>query len=246
MGQIDRVTITGADDNTRAEDLIEISRKYPFVEWAFLVKQSFQLGSKPKFPSTYWLNDTIAAFDKASPAMDVAVHLCGELTEKLLFMGNVSFTGDLIAPLLFCNRIQINFGGKTIACPYQGIIPKILKWANQLHSTIILQDDGHNAYTIKRFMRQGTVDVLYDHSCGEGTPSEVWPARRTLYPSQPNLYLGYAGGIGPDNIEEVVVDVPDNLLDSWIDMQTNVRTGDQLDLDKVVDVLEKVKEVMYQ
>jgi phosphoribosylanthranilate isomerase len=42
--------------------------------------------------------------------------------------------------------------------------------------------------------------------------------------------VGYAGGINPDNAAEVVSRIQADRY--WIDMETGVRTGDWLDLDK--------------
>jgi hypothetical protein len=37
--KIDRVTITGADNNNTHEELLELQKKYPFVEWGILYSQ---------------------------------------------------------------------------------------------------------------------------------------------------------------------------------------------------------------
>ena len=46
----------------------------------------------------------------------------------------------------------------------------------------------------------------------------------------------------PDNVEDVMqaVSQPENYR-IWIDMESGVRTNDEFDLDKVSDVLKKVK-----
>jgi hypothetical protein len=79
-------------------------------------------------------------------------------------------------------------------------------------------------------------DVLYDPSGGRGVETAEWPTLPTS-----SVYMGYAGGIGPDNVDSVL-----NVLlsdrsrgDFWIDMESRVRTDDRLDLALVRDVLVK-------
>jgi hypothetical protein len=38
--KIDKVTITGADNNTPISDLFVLQKQFPFVEWAILLSQS--------------------------------------------------------------------------------------------------------------------------------------------------------------------------------------------------------------
>jgi hypothetical protein len=46
---------------------------------------------------------------------------------------------------------------------------------------------------------------------------------------------GYAGGLGPDNLAEELRRIEEVAGDAevWIDMETNVRTAERFDLDKV-------------
>jgi hypothetical protein len=81
------------------------------------------------------------------------------------------------------------------------------------------------------------VAILFDRSHGTGVLSGTWPAPyRTIA-------TGYAGGLGPDNLQEqldrinrvVPVNVP-----IWVDMETKLRSPDNLtfDLDKCQRVVE--------
>lgn len=75
---------------------------------------------------------------------------------------------------------------------------------------------------------------LLDASCGAGidTPIEIV--------TSPGVHIGYAGGIGPDNVEGKLRTLLEHPTDDkfWIDMETRVRTEDWFDLDKVEQVLE--------
>ena len=48
-----RCTITGADDLVDPDDLVVLSREYPFVEWAILISAS--RAGTPRYPSSAWL-----------------------------------------------------------------------------------------------------------------------------------------------------------------------------------------------
>ena len=74
---------------------------------------------------------------------------------------------------------------------------------------------------------------LLDASCGAGidTPIEIV--------TSPGIHIGYAGGIGPDNVEGKLRTLLEHPTEDkfWIDMETRVRTDEWFDLDKVEQVL---------
>jgi hypothetical protein len=78
------------------------------------------------------------------------------------------------------------------------------------------------------------VAQLFDRSGGRGEYPSRWPT----HPGNGRL-VGYAGGIGPDNVLDtlraIVATGP-----YWIDMESGVRTDDWLDLDKCEAVLRAV------
>jgi phosphoribosylanthranilate isomerase len=82
---------------------------------------------------------------------------------------------------------------------------------------------------------------LFDCSGGKGISPVNWPNIKE------NIFCGYAGGLGPDNIEAEIkkIILLTNNNDFWIDMESKVRTKtsdlDYLDLDKVKNCLIQVK-----
>lgn len=67
---------------------------------------------------------------------------------------------------------------------------------------------------------------------------ESWPRPKPEFP------CGYAGGLGPDNVIEQIQQIETVCgVHYWIDMERNVRTPDdgELDMDKVRRVLEQVQ-----
>jgi hypothetical protein len=73
---------------------------------------------------------------------------------------------------------------------------------------------------------------LFDRSGGTGTLPDSWPRH-------PGRLVGYAGGIGPENVLEVL-DAIGATGPYWIDMESGVRTGDRFDLELCRRVCEAV------
>src|SRR5262245_5353667 len=93
---LDRVTFTGADDSIEPEDLAEISKQYPFVEWGILFSKSQQ--GTPRCPSERWLRK-FAAVMIQNPAAQLSAHLCGRWVREFVLNGDYSFGGYVIDEL---------------------------------------------------------------------------------------------------------------------------------------------------
>lgn len=82
------------------------------------------------------------------------------------------------------------------------------------------------------FPASSSVMWLFDRSGGTGKRPKFWP-------DYPGRFVGYAGGINPDNVIETL-----ELIGAqgkyWIDMETGVRTDDWFDLAKCEQVLRAV------
>jgi phosphoribosylanthranilate isomerase len=77
-----------------------------------------------------------------------------------------------------------------------------------------------------------SIPMLFDRSGGLGrTPSE--------WPRHPGRVVGYAGGISPETIGDVLASIDSSGL-YWLDMETGVRTDDRLDLDRCEAVLDAI------
>ena len=80
------------------------------------------------------------------------------------------------------------------------------------------------------------IEYLFDESGGRGKRGD-WP---DPWPVLPGMRCGYAGGLGPDNVDEALEFVerhPDARI--WLDMESGVRTNDWMDLEKVEAVCQK-------
>ena len=68
------------------------------------------------------------------------------------------------------------------------------------------------------------VSVLYDASCGLGVEADVYQEPLTI--NDQEVASGYAGGIGPHNIENILSKVARSSKGKkvWIDMESSLRT----------------------
>lgn len=212
------VTITGADNSVAQQDLIDFSEEFPFVEWGLLISEG-RKGSA-RYPTYEWLGKF---YDLAGTKdINISFHLCGRTARKALKSANLFL-------LPFVDRVQLNgWSEEDERAAY------IL--SNNSPASIILQTRSLNAFHVAK--RVHSVSILWDVSGGKGILPKEWPYFDRA---------GYAGGISPSNVKEVLNLIEQNELAKtnsyWIDMESGVRDkNDQLDLTKVRQVLEKVVE----
>jgi hypothetical protein len=226
---LDRVTITGADESVRPEDLVRLSERYPFVEWGILVSRS-RAGTS-RYPSVTWLMDLQAASRGAAP-MALSLHICGHWVRHLL-QGVNELPSWM--PKAF-ERVQLNFHAERTPCSSQAFVGALGSLG--LRRQFIFQVDGvmgnRHLEGLPREVAGKKIDAvpLFDRSGGAGLLPSSWPA-----PAEHSGYVGYAGGLGPENLEEQIENIARaaGRTRFWIDMETRVRSADDrlFDLEKV-------------
>lgn len=159
------------------------------------------------------------------PAMDVierfrevpvvkSAHLCGGYSKMV--MANALLPLDLSG----FTRVQVNSRKPDPALIARFAAGRMLTGIMQTRDLEFPEDEG--------------TAILFDRSGGFGRPPEAWPR----HPG--DRLVGYAGGISPDNIDDVLTAV-DSSGPHWLDMESGIRTDDRLDLDKC----EAVAKVVY-
>lgn len=237
--KLDRVTITGADDSIDPYELVVRSKKYPFVEWGILASRS-QDGT-PRFPTASWISNLQSLRwgknGKLGPVTpQLALHVCGGWVRQLL-------KGDIGIPVWMLDgfdRIQLNFHALDEPCEFEKFYEAIWSLTQDKKREIIFQLDGakgNSLFVESLALNKFGLNLtsLYDVSGGAGVLPCKWPAARELD------YQGYAGGLGPDNLEEqltLIAGVSGNQR-IWIDMESRVRSDEdqQFDLELVDQVL---------
>ena len=132
----------------------------------------------------------------------VALHLCGEYAREVV--NHDRFHLDLGVLPYRASRIQINMPNSNFCSKNTSV-----------NSRLVLQ------CRLFEFPINHNVDWLYDCSGGEGITPEAWPPSKASDP-----FHGYAGGIRPDNVEQVLQclyagNQPGSFF--WIDMESGIR-----------------------
>jgi len=226
--KLTKVTITGADDKVNPGVLASLASEYPFVEWGILVSKKRE--GSPRYPSHQWIGQLIhqKMFHRQ---IQIAAHLCGEWAREAT---DGPFTWAIVRNQQFKNfdRIQLNGLSENPFAVYA-----VDSLSEKLDKEFIFQAPKGFAFNHKSISGMSKMSLLVDSSGGRGIPiTEI-----TTPPY--GLYVGYAGGISHEKVEEIaqrVIAVPVD-AETWIDCESGVRTNDEFDLDKVVSLLEKVK-----
>lgn len=235
---LDRVTITGADDKTDPRRLLRLSLEFPFVEWGILLgngvtaKGGHGFGFR-RFPSHSWIEVLVELARHREQTLNLSLHLCGPFMRGAIDRGD-EIVRELVSPHIWnaAQRIQLNF---------HGVAHKVdpLQMAKHVHfsgKSWIFQLDGVNNDVFLAIAEQTAMaSPLFDRSGGNGIVPASWP--KGISP-----YCGYAGGLGPHNLEEEISRIRAAVTGSqrvWIDMETYVRSDADryLDIDKVREAL---------
>lgn len=224
------VTVTGADDSIRPEELVSVAKDYSFVEFGILLSKKQQGGKR--FPSRDWLEELYILWRQKK--LILSGHLCGRWVRDLC-AGIPSFFEDFGNIWEMFERLQLNFHAE-----YHQVNDKnfygILKEYFFL-KPIIFQMDGMNEKIFYSLKAKWGIQVfpLFDLSGGTGLLPKEWPKQ------SPNQYYGYAGGLSPTNLQkemERISEVASGPI--WIDAETLLRSENDtvFDLEKVRSFLE--------
>lgn len=246
--QLDRVTLTGADDSVSVNDLIRLSSEFPFVEWGILVHQATASVSAsswaPRWPSLSWLMG-LQSQSRHIHRMQLSLHLCGHWVRELLVGRNhipASFFDEF-------QRVQLNFHAENTPCETVAFHQALRQSAKGREIIFQIDDNGGNEHMAALWDEidrgSGHIDTvpLFDVSGGAGVVPHEWPKPSYMANDSDYVYHGYAGGLGPDNVLSELHRIAAAAGDCriWIDMETKIRSK----LDSVFD-LEKCRSVLEQ
>ena len=241
---IKTITFTGADDFINPEDLLNISKQYPHVEWGILFP-SYGTG---RFPSKQWVNKLTATVQiNTLTPVKLCAHFCEPWVEKILltplyFTELVNNIGNDIMSQF--KRIQLNFHGNNFKHEIPNVIENLqLLIKNNPDFEFIVQDDGVNNFAVIP-----NISLLLDKSSGAGFFNNTWYSKNRIEElNKLNISFGYAGGLGIDSLPTAVDQWrKENLTLDWIDMETKVRDGQGFSLPKVIEILEYMQPYIYK
>ena len=214
----DFITFTGADDQTSVGEMIALSEDYPGrIEFALLV--SPKRAGTPRYPTDNWRNSA------KHVGLRLALHFCGDASRDVITTGQSRYE---FLDLDGISRVQINTADPA-ATP-----GRIREWADRVN-----HEYGYNIQPILQcrgtFPPDNRVSWLFDQSGGTGIEPDAWPI-----PHPDSGPIGYAGGIGPHNVCQVIERLP-QFTNWWIDMESRIRNAeDRLDLGLCRQVCEAV------
>jgi len=220
---LDRVTVTGADNSIHPKDLVDLSNRFPFVEWGILLSKS-QEGSK-RFPTVEWIDRLLELAALEFPAgVTLSGHLCGSWVRDLCRGGN-SFSIDRPGLAHCFDRLQLNFHAEAHEINPDAFVAGLRNLEPE-QGYIFQFDDVNNALMDAARLAGIQAAPLFDTSGGAGVLPGSWPKPVADY-------CGYAGGLSPDNLEEqldrIAAVTPGARI--WIDVETHVRSGHDAQFD---------------
>jgi len=215
------VTISGADDNVGLWEMVEISRRFPFVEWGILISPKYE---RPRYPSLNHIKMLTEHFDGKK-----SLHLCGDFARNFATKRD-AFDSDIINGF---DRVQINLSKEVTVIDANVLAYNISQCEVNEFMFQMKPDSEFLLNLIRSRLSQGKHLIPFiDISGGTGAEG-VWKPEFYW-----NGWYGFAGGIGPDNIKQVLEETKDIKQDFWIDMESKVRDeNNNLNLDAVKNVL---------
>ncbi len=223
--KITTITFTGADETADLKKMAAMSvlgYSTCDIEWGILFSPKHQ-GKEPRYPSYDWIRRACRVEWHSR-----AAHLCGHAVRDL-FAGNDAWIRQWGNGF---DRIQLNgFGDHPEADDH---IANIADRHEEFDFILQIATEAALARAIELALKCPNILGLYDASGGQGISPIGWP------PQPGSLAMGYAGGIGPDNIDKTIKDITEMAGGpTWLDMESQVRSddGENFDLEKCERVI---------
>ncbi len=225
--KINKLAIAGADDKVDQSQLVGLSAEFPFIEWSILLSKNKE-GSQ-RYPCPEW----VAEFAKND--LPLSAHFCGWWARQVLEEKNFELIKEL--PESF-KRVQLNYNFKNSAGYSLHSLVEFM--ATYPSRSVILQLNQSNTPVLRQLVQDEkltpNIHFLYDASGGYGKVIE------RIEGTIDNQYTGYAGGLNPENIEQICQMITDDAeqVETYVDLESGVRTDNEFDLIKVRDIAQKV------
>jgi len=244
--------LCGVDDSVDVEMLRILSSRYSHVEFGILFHE--EKAGTPRFPSEKWTDELADMASVSMPPMRLAAHLCGKRCQELLTQGTLEWVREHLVARGF-GRIQVN------ATKVNGVeIPDMAVAAQHLRAAIkevpevewIIQANEETRLLWEPLLSEqcppGNVSLLFDASCGTGKLATTFTP-----PPRNGIACGYAGGLGPDTVADVLQslrkDVAKGLV-IWLDMETKLRSSvdgkDMFDVTKAQAVCKAIEKLGWE
>lgn len=194
-----KVAIAGVDEQVSIDSLIDLSKDFPFVEWGVLYS-NIKAGSN-RYPEVDWIRQFASRCNKEG--VKTSLHICSNAFYDRLLDNQLELVEN---DLLFeFNLVQANINARDIVYSEN----EVCKVYDDLHLTnkVILQEHEGSLSAIEMFLERPGVNhdnvlILQDGSKGKGVEASSWRAPRVV--DGKALPTGFAGGIAPQNIDQML------------------------------------------
>jgi phosphoribosylanthranilate isomerase len=222
---ISLVTFTGVDNRTNFTTVRSLAEKYPFIEFGILLSLTPD-DKDERYMTIPEINEAVGYLQGNVP---LALHICGSAVRHFV-LGTDEVVTDLARQF---GRVQLNFSASKGDFTADQLSDAMVKMPGK----VITQHFPSNSALVD-VVTAANHQVLYDTSGGRGLETAEWLA------PFPAKVTGYAGGLGPDGIEDSIdaIQAVTGSAPVWIDMESRVRTEGYLDLKKCRVVASAVAE----
>ena len=226
-----RISFAGIDEHTNINDLIKLTEYGEqhdiTVEFGVLLSGRNGEEGNNRYPSIDYMKEL------ADKGLNLSLHLCGKHTGELMKHGTLEGVKELLGEELFNSfqRIQVNVVGRKTKAPFLDVEGK----------EIIIQTNTNEEYSNSRLENyisgeNGKVVFLSDTSGGKGESGN--------YQCYGTSWQGYAGGITPENVLDVIEEV--NAISQggeyWLDLESGCRENEWFSVDKCRTIIDEVLE----
>lgn len=224
-----RISFAGIDERTDIGELIALTEygkeRGIVVEFGVLLSSRNGEEGNNRYPSLDYMKDL------SGKKLNLSLHLCGKYTSKVMKTGTLEDVKELLGEELYSSfqRIQINVVGRKTKAP--DLFPE--------GKEIIVQTNLAEKYSSERFEyykdgKHGNVVFLSDASGGKGESGN--------YQCYGTEWQGYAGGITPENVLDVIkiVNAISRSGEYYLDLESGCREDDWFSINKCRAIIDKI------
>lgn len=214
-------TFTGIDAKTDLNRVRQISERFPFVEFGVLLTLS------PEDNDARYMDISVVKLVlRELHGVNTALHICGKAVDAF-----VSGEPKVRQLCLDADRVQLNFKADIA----RFTIEELDKVISRVPVKVITQHFPSNSKLVDQ-INSSNHQILHDLSGGRGIATTNWS------PPFEHKITGYAGGLGPETIDEMLPKIIEasGASSCWIDMENRIRTNGYLDLDLCEAIAAKV------
>lgn len=220
--KLKHITFTGIGIDTDIEELKQIQREYPIVEFGVLLSKNWKENGQRYF-------DPSELYRLRFTGLNLSCHVCGSIARDAIkdkWEPLYELTRGMLG---IFNRCQLNVAYEQPTEETPSVRPPL-----DLNELIIQQRCANRMELFNTIRNRNGMSVLLDPSGGRGIQALMAP------PGIIGLKTGYAGGFDHNNVKDKLICLFCNeyVGDFWIDMESSVRTDDKFDLNKVRRILE--------